>query len=41
MNEEVDLNGTGDPQYLIIEATDHFDYKQSVRVLNTNIDVVP
>lgn len=40
MNEEDDLNGPDGSQHLIIEATDSLDYKKSVRVLNSNIDVV-
>lgn len=39
VNED-DLNSTEGPQHLIIEATDSLDYKKSVRVLNSNIDVV-
>lgn len=40
MNEEDDLNGPESSQHLIIEATDSLDYKKSVRVFNSNIDVV-
>lgn len=40
MNEEDDLNGPEGSQHLIIETTDSLDYKKSVRVFNSNIDVV-